>query len=79
MNSKAAIASHNVVIFDYFSDGLCNGCKEPENNGIHEESSNETWNCHDCTKVIQTNAFGELKFPGAYSKKAKVIKIKKIH
>lgn len=30
------------------------------------------WNWKKCTKVIKTNAYGELKFPSSYNKKAKV-------
>ena len=59
------------------SDDLCTGCREREGNGIHKftaAGSDEDWNWETCTETVPTNAFGELKFPGSYSKRAKVIK-----
>lgn len=52
---------------------LCNGCKLPQNNGIHKyDGTGEEWSWDSCTETKPTDAFGELEFPGSYKKRAKV-------
>jgi hypothetical protein len=52
-------------------NNTCVGCKKPYNE--HSEIlPGECWNSTTCTELFNTNAYGELLFPAAYPKKAKV-------
>lgn len=52
----------------------CSGCKEVFENKFHEERDvHSEWSVKNCTKLITTDAYGEIRFPSSYNKKAKVI------
>jgi hypothetical protein len=49
------------------------GCKFKETEGFHLSIHTEpTWDYKKCTQLANTDAFGELNFPGSHSKTAKV-------
>lgn len=53
---------------------ICSQCKEPkENHEFTEINPLLKWNAKTFTKAEPTNAYGEIKFPSCYLKKAKVI------
>jgi hypothetical protein len=72
-NLESSFNMRKCIRYVKSGDGnLCSGCKKPSD--CHEEmgSDQERWSYQACTKKVQTNAYGELIFPAAHHKKAKV-------
>ena len=51
---------------------LCSGCMQKETEGGHEKISQTEWNYKTCTRLMTTDAYGKLNFPGSHSKTASV-------